>query len=118
MLRKQFAFGPFVLDAQAGSLLCQGEPVAISYRAVLLLIALLERPGQVLRKGDLIEAAWQGGGVEKGNLAVQISTLRKLLGQPPSGRDWIATIPRGGYRFTGPIERSATTASHHRSKIQ
>ena len=114
----QLVFGPFVLDAQAGSLLCQGEPVTISYRAVRLLIALLERPGEVLSKSDLIEAAWQGAAVEEGNLAVQISALRKLLGQPPSGKDWIATVPRVGYRFAGPIECSATPASEHATGIQ
>lgn len=118
MSGQQLAFGPFVLDAQAGSLLCQGEPVAISYRAVRLLAALLERPGQVLSKADLIEAAWQGASVEEGNLAVQISAVRKLLAQPPSGRDWIATIPRVGYRFTGPVERSATTAPDRATRIQ
>ena len=114
----QFVFGPFVLDAQAGSLLCQGEPVTISYRAVRLLIALLERPGEVLSKSDLIEAAWQGAAVEEGNLAVQISALRKLLGQPPSGKDWIATVPRVGYRFAGPIERSAIPAFEHATGVQ
>ena len=78
MSGQQLVFGPFELDAQAGSLLRQGEPVAISYRAVRLLIALLERPGEVLSKSDLIEAAWEGAAVEEGNLAVQISALRKL----------------------------------------
>lgn len=107
-----------MLDAQAGSLLCRGEPVAISYRAVRLLAALLERSGEVLSKSDLIEAAWQGAAVEEGNLAVQISALRKLLGQPPSGKDWIATVPRVGYRFTGPIDCSATSASHRAMRIQ
>ena len=100
-----------MLDAQAGSLHCQGEPVAISYRAVRLLIALIERPGEVLSKSELIEAAWQGATVEEGNLAVQISALRKLLGHLPGGKDWIATVPRVGYRFTGPIECLATPVS-------
>lgn len=104
-------FGPFVLDAQVGSLLCQGEPVTISYRAVRLLLALIKRPGEVLSKADLIEAAWQGAAVEENNLAVQISALRKLLGHAPSGKDWITTVPRVGYRFTGPIECSATPVS-------
>src|SRR5262249_34749851 len=63
-------------------------------------------------------AAWQGAAVEEGNLAVQISALRKLLGQPPSGKDWIATVPRVGYRFTGPIECSTTLSSDHAMRIQ
>jgi pentatricopeptide repeat protein len=96
---RRFAFGPFVLDPEAGTLLRKGAPVAIPYRASLLLTAFLNRPGEVLTKSDLIETAWQGAAVEEGNLAVQIAALRKLLGQSPDGGEWITTVPRVGYRF-------------------
>ena len=96
---RRFAFGPFVLDPEAGTLLRKGVPVPIPYRASLLLTALLNRPGEVLTKSDLIETAWQGAAVEEGNLAVQIAALRKLLGQSPDGGEWITTVPRVGYRF-------------------
>src|SRR5271170_106666 len=94
-----FAFGHFVLNPEAGTLLHKGIPVAVPYRASLLLTVFLNRPGEVLTKSDLIEAAWQGAAVEEGNLAVQIAALRKLLGQPPDGGEWITTVPRVGYRF-------------------
>ena len=94
-----FAFGPFVLNPEAGTLLRKGIPVPVPYRASLLLTALLNRPGEVLTKSDLIDAAWQGAAVEEGNLAVQIAALRKLLGQSPEGGEWITTVPRVGYRF-------------------
>ena len=71
----------------------------------LLLSALLSRPGEVLTKSDLIDATWQGAAVEETNLSVQIAALRKQLGQSPNGGDSIATIPRVGYRFIGPVER-------------
>ena len=77
----------------------RGEPVPLGYRALLLLTAFLDRPGEVLTKSDLIDAAWQGAAVEEGNLSVQIAALRKLLGQSPEGGDWITTVPRVGYRF-------------------
>src|SRR5580704_4790031 len=99
MQARRFAFGPFVLDAEAGVLLRKGEPVPLGYRAMLLLTAFLDRPGQVLTRSDLIDAAWQGAAVEEGNLSVQIAALRKLLGQSPEGGDWITTVPRVGYRF-------------------
>jgi TolB-like protein len=107
---RRFAFGPFVLDPEAGALLRNGTPVAIGYRAMLLLTAFLKRPGVALTKSDLIDAAWQGAAVEEGNLSVQIAALRKLLGQSPEGADWITTVPRIGYRFArtlDPDERSA-----------
>src|SRR5262249_20782961 len=101
-----FAFGPFVLDPEAGTLLCKGAPVPVSYRASLLLAAFLNRPGEVLTKSDLIDAAWQGAAVEENNLAVQIAALRKLLGQSPEGGEWIITVPRVGYRFAGKVPDS------------
>jgi len=104
MLGRRVAFGPFVLDREAGTLLREGVPVPVGYRGILLLSALLSRPGEVMTKSDLIDAAWQGTVVEETNLSVQIASLRKRLGQAPRGGDWIATIPRVGYRFVGPVE--------------
>ena len=51
--------------------------------------------------------AWQGAAVEETNLTVQIASLRKHLGTSPGGADWIATIPRVGYRFVGAVDRQA-----------
>ena len=96
---ERLAFGPFVLDPEAGTLLRKGVPVPVSYRGLLLLTTLLKRPGEVLTKSDLIDAAWQGAAVEEGNLSVQVAALRKILGQSPRGGDWITTVPRVGYRF-------------------
>ena len=98
------AFGPFVLDREVGTLLREGVPVPLGHRGMLLLSALLSRPGEVLTKSDLIDAAWQGAVVEETNLSVQIASLRKHLGRAPRGGDWIATVPRVGYRFAGPVE--------------
>src|SRR5262249_24087188 len=47
--------------------------------------------------------AWAGLTVEESNLAVQISALRRVLGQAPGGDGWIETSPRRGYRFVGPV---------------
>jgi TolB-like protein len=107
MAGQRFAFGPFVLNPEAGTLLRHDEPVAIGYRAFLLLAAFLSRPGEVLAKSDLMDAAWQGAAVEETNLSVQIASLRKHLGPSPDGAEWIATIPRVGYRFTGSVNRDA-----------
>ena len=104
MLGRRLAFGPFVLNAEAGTLLREGEPVPVGYRGFLLLSAFLDRPGKVLTKSDLIDAAWQGAIVEETNLSVQIASLRKHLGHAPEGGDWIATVPRVGYRFVGPVD--------------
>ncbi|WVT72687.1 winged helix-turn-helix domain-containing tetratricopeptide repeat protein [Sinorhizobium chiapasense] len=101
MQETRFAFGPFVLDPGAGTLLRDDDPVAIGHRGVRLLAALVGRPGEILGKAELMDAAWPGTAVEEGNLTVQIAQLRKLLGPAADGGEWISTIPRVGYRFTG-----------------
>src|SRR5262245_16841926 len=101
----RFAFGPFVLDSDAGTLLRNDVPVAVGYRGLKLLAALVGRPGEILGKAELMDAAWPGTAVEEGNLTVQIAQLRKLLGPPADGGEWIVTVPRVGYRFTGAIEQ-------------
>jgi TolB-like protein len=101
MQGSRFAFGPFVLDPDAGTLLRGDEPVAIGHRGVRLLAALVGCSGDILTKPELMDAAWPGMAVEEGNLTVQIAQLRKLLGPAEDGGDWISTVPRIGYRFTG-----------------
>lgn len=103
MSGSRFAFGPFVLDPEAGTLTQNDVHVAGSHRGLKLLAALVARPGEILSKADLMDAAWPGTAVEEGNLTVQIAQLRKLLGE--GGGEWIATVPRVGYRFIGSVEQ-------------
>ena len=107
MPEKRYAFGPFVLDAGASALLRHGAPLPVSYRGLLLLAAFVKRPGENLSKAELMETGWPGLAVEESNLSVQIASLRKLLGAAPDGGEWIATAPRLGYRFAGPVELAA-----------
>jgi DNA-binding winged helix-turn-helix (wHTH) protein len=97
------ALGPFRLDTQAHLLLRDSAPVALGRRAIALLQTLVERPGALVSKDALIEAAWSGREVEESNLPVQIAALRRVLGEAPGGDRWIETMPGRGYRFIGPI---------------
>ena len=99
----RFAFGPFALDPEKGTLLREGLPVPVGYRAILILAAILKKPGEVVTKSALMDTAWQGMTVEESNLSVQVASLRKLLGMSSAGVDWIATVPRVGYRFNGDV---------------
>jgi TolB-like protein len=103
MAPQRFAFGPFVLDVRRGALVREGQPVALGHKGLSLLHALLQAPGQVLSKTSLMQAAWSDAIVEESNLSVQIAAVRKLLGPQPDGSEWIATVPRAGYRFVGSV---------------
>jgi len=103
MLGQRFAFGSFVLNPETGILVRGGEVLPIGQRAASLLGRLLESPGEVIAKAELIDAAWPDTAVEESNLSVQIASLRKILGENPVGGEWIATVSRVGYRFVGDV---------------
>jgi DNA-binding winged helix-turn-helix (wHTH) protein/TolB-like protein len=92
-------FGRFSLEGASGTLFRDGEPLNIGKRGAALLTALIEADGNPLSKDDLLSAGWPNQIVDEANLSVQIAALRKVLGQNESGADWIATVPRFGYRF-------------------
>jgi class 3 adenylate cyclase len=98
-----YTLGPLRLDTQHNLLLREGAPVPLGRRAVVLLRTLIERPGALVSKNTLIEAAWSGRLVEESNLPVQIAALRRVLAETPGGDRWIETMPGRGYRFIGPI---------------
>jgi DNA-binding winged helix-turn-helix (wHTH) protein len=94
-----FALGPFRLDARNDLLWHGTEPVTLGKRAIVLLRALVERPGELVSRDSLIEAAWSGQIVEDNNLIVHVAALRRVPGTAPDGGSWIETLPRRGYRF-------------------
>lgn len=98
-----YRFGPFRLDTEASLLFRGNEPVALGRRAVTLLRTLVDRAGSPVSKDVLIEAAWPGLSVEESNLPVQIAAIRRVFEDQPGGHQWIETLPRRGYRFTGPV---------------
>jgi DNA-binding winged helix-turn-helix (wHTH) protein/tetratricopeptide (TPR) repeat protein len=105
---ERFAFGPFVIELDRRVLVRDGVPVAAGARAMAILVALLRAGGQVVRKDELIEAAWPRMAIEESNLSVQIASLRGLLGRQSDGSDWIVTVPRVGYRFAGPLSSGSS----------
>jgi TolB-like protein len=113
MMTASYNFGPFRLDAEAEALFRGTEPVALGRRGVALLRALVERPGMLISKDALIEAAWPGLAVEQSNLSVQIAALRRVLKEASGNEHRIDTLARRGYRFVGPvaIEKNGRTAA-------
>jgi DNA-binding winged helix-turn-helix (wHTH) protein/tetratricopeptide (TPR) repeat protein len=98
-----YEFGPFRLDPSAPLLLREGRPVSLTPKALETLVALIERGGRVVSREELIEAVWPDVEVEENNLSVNISMLRKALGEANGGEKYIETVPRRGYRFTAMV---------------
>ena len=75
-----YRFGRCELQPGQQRLLVEGQAVAVGPRAFELLVALVERAGQLVSKDDLLARVWPKLVVEENNLQVQVFALRKILG--------------------------------------
>ena len=98
-------FGPFEVNVAERSLKKANQAIPLGGRAYEILIALLEKAGEVVPKVELIAKAWPDVTVEEGSLRVHLSALRKALGDGQFGNKYIANIQGHGYSFTAPITR-------------
>lgn len=105
-LTLQLAFGPFCVTPRKRLLTRDGVPVAIGGRALDLLITLLERPGRVLSKRELIRLVWPDMIVTEGSLRFHMTGLRRLLGDGEHGARYITTQVGVGYAFVAPIKQT------------
>ncbi|WP_085610206.1 MULTISPECIES: winged helix-turn-helix domain-containing protein [unclassified Pseudomonas] len=104
-LTTQFIFGPFCVVPGKRLLTRNGVAVEIGGRALDLLIALLEQPGRVLSKYDLIDKVWPDSVVAEGSLRFHMTGLRRILGDGEEQARYIATQVGVGYAFVAPLER-------------
>ena len=98
-----YAFGPFVVDPLKRRLWRAGRPVPITSKTFDVLIVLLEHRGHVVSKDELLNRVWPNTAVNENNLARQISSLRRALGQRPDQHDYVVTITGQGYRFVASV---------------
>lgn len=103
---RSFSFGPFLLVPERQALMRDETPVRIGGRALDILTALVERPGEVVAKRELMARAWPNLAVEEGNLKVNMATLRRALGEGRGPAKYIATVVGRGYRFVAPVHLS------------
>jgi len=98
-----FEFGPFELIPNRRLLLRAGGPVNVPSRAWEILLALIERAGQLVGKAELLARVWPRTVVEEGALRVHIAGLRKILGDRQDGLRYIENVTGQGYRFVAAV---------------
>src|SRR5262245_39297858 len=104
-LRHFYDFGPFRVDAAERLLLLEGKAVPLKPKTFDLLFVLLQRPGRVVEKDELMQQIWPDSFVEETNLADNIYKPRKALGDGENGSRYIETVPKRGYRFVAHVSR-------------
>jgi DNA-binding winged helix-turn-helix (wHTH) protein len=102
-------------------LLLEGEQaVHVGSRALEILIALVERKGELVTKRELISRVWPNMVVVEGNLSVHVAALRHVLRDGRDGSRYLVNIPGQGYRFVAPvavIEDEAALSPHGDSPL-
>src|ERR1700676_1425884 len=88
-----FAFGALRLLPGQRLLLEGDKPVRLGSRALDILSVLVENAGRVVPKEDLMARAWPNIFVEESNLKIQVSALRRALGDGQAGNRYIVTVP-------------------------
>jgi DNA-binding winged helix-turn-helix (wHTH) protein len=99
----EVSFGPFRLLPAQLLLLKGDEPVPLGSRAMHILIILLERPGELVTRQELMARVWPNLFVEPANLTVHISALRRALRDGRDGNRFVINIPGRGYCFVAPV---------------
>jgi len=99
-----FQFGEFRLDPQDRTLRRHESAVPLHRRAFDVLLYLVQNPGRVVTKDELLKNVWPDTFVDENNLTQSISVLRKALDQRAGETSYITTLPGRGYQFVVPVQ--------------
>lgn len=99
-----YEFGTFRLDTVRRLLLREGQIVQLTPKAFETLLALVENRERVVDKDELLRMIWSDAVVEERNLTVNVSTIRKALGEGAGEHRYIVTVPGRGYRFVAAVQ--------------
>src|SRR5262245_1699320 len=104
LLPATLTFEPFRLDLRAERLLRGREPIALRPKTWSVLRYFVEHPGQLITKGELLDAVWGDVTVTESVLNKSIAELRVALGDSVKVPRFIETVQRRGFRFIAPVD--------------
>ena len=101
-----YVFGPFSADRASYRLFKGTKELALTPKPLDLLFYLLDRPGTLVTKEELLDEIWPGANVTENALAQAISELREALDDEAGAPTYVRTVSRRGYRFIAPVTTS------------
>src|SRR2546430_2546601 len=101
-IKQLYEFGLFRVDPVKRLLVREGEVISLKPKVFETLLVLLERRARVVEKEELMQLLWPDSFVEENNLSVNVSALRRALGEGGEHR-YIVTLPGRGYRFVAEV---------------
>ena len=98
-------FGEFELDLRTGELRAHGHRIILQEKPFQILTALLERPGEMVSREELIERLWPAGTFIDFDLGLNkaVNRLREALNDSADHPHFIETFPKRGYRFVATV---------------
>ncbi len=99
-----FQFGKFHVDALARTLRREETLVTLNRRAFDVLLYLVQNPGKVVTRDELLKNVWSDTFVDENSLAQSVSALRRALEEKPGDNNYIVTLPGRGYQFVTPVQ--------------
>src|SRR5215813_2994952 len=81
------------------------KPIPLKAKAFDTLVYLVENPGRIVERDELLAAVWPDTVVEENNLTQHISSLRRLFGETKDEHRFIVTVPGRGYKFAADVTR-------------
>ena len=104
---RYLCFGPFHIDLKREELFKDRARVRIPSKVYQVLVALLDKPGEVVTREDLRARLWPAGTFVNydANVNTTVNKLRLALGDEPDTPQYVETIPRQGYCFVARVER-------------
>jgi DNA-binding winged helix-turn-helix (wHTH) protein len=106
---RRYRFGDFTLSPARRALRHRGSEVPLIPRYLDLLLLLVERRSEALRRQEIFDRVWSDVVVSDGALTQAIRTLRRALGEEGSGGRYIRTVSRHGYQFVCPVAEEDDT---------
>ena len=105
----RFRLGDWTVDPAVDEIARDGQVVKLEPRKMQLLVTLAERAGDVVTPDQLLDAVWPGLVVTQSSIYQSVAQLRKTLGDSRATPEYIATVPRKGYRLIAPVEAESAT---------
>lgn len=108
---RHWRFAPFELNLAEQRLLRQGQPVALTPKALALLALLLQRAGHLVPKDEVFATVWAGRAVTDAALARVLRELRMALGDNAAQPRYVQTAHGLGLRFVAEVDADAPAAT-------
>jgi TolB-like protein/DNA-binding winged helix-turn-helix (wHTH) protein/tetratricopeptide (TPR) repeat protein len=109
-LRAIFRFGAYEVDSRTGELRKNGMRIRCQEQPIQVLVALLERPGELLTREELRQRVWPEDTFVDFDHALNtaVKKIRLALNDEADSPRYLETVPRRGYRFIAPVQTEMT----------